>query len=128
MRKVNRIPALVAVCWGVVLLLMMPASTQLIKPGGVAATWSALMCAEALLLILCAWAQLSGSSDTWTRVCVIAASLVAIYVGVDLNEARDAQHAFDAAQRYNISVVSNNSDATAGARPRTHHKHAKNSP
>lgn len=110
MRQINRMPAFVALCWGAIILVMMPAATQLMRPQGVTVTWTALMCAEGLLLILCAWAQLASSSDAWTRMFVVIAFLLAIYVGLDLNEARDAQQAFDSTGAYNIQYVSNQTE------------------
>ncbi len=121
----NRTPAIAAVCWGAILLVMMPAATQVTSSPGVTAAWTTLMYAEAVLIIMCAWAQLKSSSDAWTRSLVVIATLLALYVGVDLNETRDAQLAYNSTSEYSADYVSN---GTVNARSTSHHAHTKIAP
>jgi hypothetical protein len=54
---------------------------------------------------------------------VFVALLVAVYVGVDLNEARDAQQIFDKTSSYDIHLASTDYEYTPA---RSHHRHLKN--
>jgi hypothetical protein len=82
------------------------------------------MCAEGVLIILCAWAQLTSTkADAWTRAVVVLAFVLAMYLGVDLNDARDAQLAFDKTTALSAEYASN---GTPGSMPGKHHHRAKN--
>lgn len=114
MRTINRVPALMAVCWGVVLVIMLPSASLLKSPGGINEAWTALVGGEALLLVLCAWARSCKSPDLWSRILVVVAFAVAIDAGVDLGEVYRSQQVYDNMSHRSLHYVNR---ANEEARP-----------
>jgi hypothetical protein len=94
--KLNyRLPALLAVCWGLGLVFMLPAASHFRNHADISQVWPVLMFGEVGLLVMCLWAQCCCSRDAWARLLVLVAFAIAIDAGVDLNQARDARQAYE---------------------------------